>query len=356
MTGPIKVRDIRNQLPQAGRIRAGKKVVTRDGKTAPAKLRNFRFTSPDRRSIEQVARLYGGEVTPWSDPLAAPGQFEVITETNEISVALPPDPLSDTMYELWAGSGCQRRCDGEMCTLARGGGPDGGEPMDVECVCARRGELECKLTTRLSVILPEVRFLGLWRLDTKGKNAAYELPGMVAGIQALQGREGFVRAVLRLEERSQRTPSGKRNFVVPMLGLDNTPDELIAGEAQLAPPVRLLDAPASCPGCQSVYSTHWPDCPNKAVDDVLDVPDDGVLVAEVIEVEPIRLTEFAGAEPGPTDPVMVQAWGDSLTTAQRAKVLAKARISSRASGVEPPSRFEEISLELLDELAGSGTP
>lgn len=349
-----KLRQLRGQLPLAGRIRMGKKVPSKryPGKTEPVKLRHFRFTSQDRRSIEQVAQLYGGTPRPWEDPMAAPNQWEVESEADEISVVLPQDPLGDSWYELWAGSGCLRRCDGETCTLAKGGGPDGSEPLERSCVCEAEGVEKCKPKTRLSVILPEVRFLGLWRIDSTGKNALHELEPMVRGIQAMQLRPGFTRAVLRLEERSKMTEQGKRRFVVPTLGLDSTPEELVAGAAELAPPVQSLDvsAPTSCPGCESVFSTHWPGCPNKATDDLIEV-------AEVV-VEPpapIQLTEFAGTT-GPFDPEMVRAWADTLTTSQQAKTLIKARISARARGEEPPGRFEEISVELLDELMGNGTP
>jgi hypothetical protein len=398
-SGPIKIRELSGRLAEAGRIRAGKK-VTQGGKVRPAKLVNFRFTSQDRSSIEQVAKLYGGEVQPWSDPLAAPGQFEVITETNEIAVALPQDPLSDTVYELWSGGGCQRRCDGETVTLAVGGGPDGSDPIERSCLCADRGELECKLTTRLSVLLPEVRFLGTWRLDTKGINAAKELPGMVAGIQALQARPGFTRAVLRLEQRQLRRP-GKQvsRFVVPVLGLDNTPEEIAAGAAQLGHSGIAIDAPASCPGCVSVYSTHWPNCPNRTVlaDDIVPAlppavvydeprphvtcycvdptlcphgssegrddyamggPDDEPVDAELVDDGPIVLTEVAGGE-GYRNDDLTRAWADSLTTAQQAKVLQKARITQRSAGLpndQVASRFDEIPLDLLDQLSGNGTP
>jgi len=354
MSVPIRVRDIRNQLPQAGRIRAGRKVKVkgRGGKevTAPQKLRNFRFTSSDRRSIEQVAGLYGGEVVPWTDPLAAPGQFEVITEVNEINVALPTDPLSDTVYELWSGGGCQRRCDGEKVMMARGGGEDGSEPVEQDCICASKGELECKLTTRLSVIIPDIRFLGLWRLDTKGINAAKELPGMVANIQALQGQPGFTSAVLRLEQRTVRKEGQKPSqFVVPVLGLDNTPQELIDGQARFQ--AAAIDASASCPGCASIYSQHWLDCPN------IGTNDDDVIDAEVVEPEPevLALPEYAGA-PEVRDPEMVHAWMDSLTTSQQGRVLIKARAVAMDWGVPEPSHFGEITVELADAVCGNGTP
>lgn len=371
---PIKIRDVRNQLPQAGRIRAGKKTTGGNGKERPTALRNFRFTSSDRTSIEQVAKLYGGAVAPWNDPKAAPNQWEVITESNEIGVILPVDPLSESWYELWGGGACQRRCDGETVTLAVGGGPDGSEPLERPCVCDAQGlpEPECKLTTRLNVILPEVRFLGLWRLDTKGYNAFVELPEMVATIQALQDRPGFTRAILRLEQRQLKRP-GKplSKFVVPTLGLDASPDQIMAGEAQARV---AIETPRPCPGCASVYSEHLDDCPHRRelADDTVpalppylggegrdDYPmggaDDDVVDAELVDDGPIVLTEVAGGE-GYRNDGLTQAWADSLTTAQRAKVLVKAREGYTGKPDEIYTRFDQIPLNVLDELSGNGTP
>lgn len=358
--GPIKIRDLSGRLPEAGRIRAGKKASTSSGGTKPVALRNFRFTSTDRASIEQVAKLYGGDVHPWTDPLAAPGQFEVITEANEIAVALPPQPLSEMVYELWSGGGCQRRCDGETVTLARGGGPDGGDPVERDCLCAARGVLECKLTTRLSVLLPEIRFLGTWRLDTKGVNAAMELPGMVAGIQAIHDRQGFVRAVLRLEQRMVRKEGQPvKRFVVPVLGLDSTPDELASGGAQLGSAAALpaLDAPASCPGCTSVFEPHWENCPALGLaDDIVSGTEDRPDVIDVEPVDaPIVLTESAGGGEY-NNPDLDQAWRDALTTSQQAKYLSLARISQRARKEPQSTRFDEIPDDLLRELSKNGTP
>lgn len=224
---PAPISTIARRLPQAGRIRLGVKT-----ESAMKSIDTFRFTSQDRQSIEQVAAIYGGTVSPWSDPKAVGDQWQVITESNELRIALPPDPLGGTpIYELWGGGGCERRCDGEGCERH----VQGLDGIDVEagpCICANKGVLECKPITRLTVLLPEVRFLGVWRLDTKSMNAAQELPGMVELIQTLQSR-GIQRAILRVERREQRIAGRTNKFVVPVLGLDSSVEELAAGSAAL---------------------------------------------------------------------------------------------------------------------------
>lgn len=223
MTRPVvPIANLSRRIPEAGRIRIG----VRAGKAMKA-LDTFRFTSSSEEALQQIAATYGGDVKPWSDPKAAAGQFEVITAAAEIAIILPPDPLGGTpIYEQWSGGGCQRRCDGLTCTIVVKG-PEGAEQNDVPCLCAAKGEMACEPHTRLSVLLPDVRFVGTWRLDTKGWNAAQEMPGMVDLIQSVQ--DGLTRGVLRLVRRKSVFGGETRNFVVPVLGLTDSVDALAAG-------------------------------------------------------------------------------------------------------------------------------
>lgn len=265
------------------------------------------------------------------------------TDATEIEVALPPDPLGESWYELWTKGGCERRCDGETVTLARGAGPDGAEPVEQPCLCAARGELVCKRTTRLSVLLPDVRFLGCWRLDTKGENAAEELPGMVAMVQAMQGR-GITKAVLRLDQRK----SGRNEFVVPMLGLDATVNELAAGDGRLGlqdgtAPTPVLEA--ACPGCVSPYSMHREGCQYRP----FDTGETGVIdVDELVDTGGAAVIGEDILTRRPIDEALTRAWLESLSNAQKAKALLVGNRLAREQGWDPPQRFQDISLELAD--------
>ncbi|MBU6430681.1 MAG: hypothetical protein KGR26_16805, partial [Cyanobacteria bacterium REEB65] len=185
--------DKQHRLPEQGRIRLGRQVqgTTKTGKqyTRPDKLTTLRFTSPNRDSIEQLARLYGGTVDPWQD------EHEVVTDAPEVPIVLPTgDPLGNTpIYELWNRGGLARRCDGETVTCPKRVSDDEVEMAVEPCLCNARQLAECKVTVRLSVILPEVPFGGTWRVETHSWNAADELPGMVEAIRAFSQR-GFVRA------------------------------------------------------------------------------------------------------------------------------------------------------------------
>jgi hypothetical protein len=199
------------RAPEQGRIRYGMRV-----KGIPRSILKFRFTSSDAEAMHQIQQLYGGEVLAWEK-----GKYEILTNAAEIPIILPPDPLSQA-YEMWQGSGCIRRCDGITCEIPIKT-PDGSDLTEVPCVCDANQKLECKPTTRLNVVLPHVRFGGVWRLDCKGWFGGQELPAMVETILALQGK-GMSHAFLALEQRDK---PGKK-FVVPVLRHGNTPMEMLA--------------------------------------------------------------------------------------------------------------------------------
>lgn len=227
MRAVVPIRDMARRIPEAGRIRFGVKT----GKAMKA-LDTFRFTSHDEEALTQIATLYGGTVAPWSDPKAAEGQHEVITEASEIRIVLPPDPLGGTpIYELWGGGGCERRCDGLNAEIVVKG-QDGAEMSQVPCICTAANAMACEPRTRLSVILPEIRFGGVWRLETKSWNAAQEMPGMVDLIQTMQER-GLTRGLLALKHRRSTVAGQTRRFVVPVLGVDETLNALASGAAQV---------------------------------------------------------------------------------------------------------------------------
>lgn len=330
MRAPSPIRSLDKRLPAAGRIRIGVKRKSKTGKDVPSKIDTFRFTSQDRASIEQVSALYGGSVEAWEVRQGA-GQWQVVTEAKTLRVALPPDPLGGTpIYELWAKGGCQRRCDGVDCELPSGGGPEGGDPQLVPCLCAQRGAMECKVVTRLSVILPDIRFLGVWRLDTGSWNVAHEMPGMVDLIGQMQDR-GIQRAELRLEERS----SQRGAIYVPALGFDASAEELAAGGQRLTA-LPAPDAYASPPQALSAWANSV-----STADDIVE--------AEVIEEAFVQPAYHP-------DPDLVAAWRDALTTTQQNKVLRIARDGAELDGLTLPRSFEEIPVETIDRLMAAGWP
>lgn len=221
MSKIVPVANFGRRMVEHGRIRLGVK----SGK-AMKSIDTFRFTSPDRTAIEQLAEQFGGECVPWSDPKASPvNQFEVITKATEIPVWVLPDGLS-VAYEMWSGGGCVRRCDGVECETSTRSFDADYEPVMVPCICSRDGKLACRPYTRMAVVIPSIRFGGSWRLESKGWNAAEELPAMADMIKQLQ-TTGTLRGLLRLERRQSQ--GGRRKFIVPTLAIDLTADEILSG-------------------------------------------------------------------------------------------------------------------------------
>lgn len=215
--------DLQRRIHECGRIRIGQQVPTgTNGRTRPEKLTTFRLTSSDRSRLDDAAALWGGTVAPWKAP-AGP-QWEVVTETDTLSVVVPPSDIAfSQFYELWSAGGCQRRCDGVTESIA-----------DRACVCDpdRR---ECQVHTRLSVMLADLPGLGVWRIDTSGHYAAVELNGAVSVIHSAAGRGVLLPARLRLEQRQvkrfdDRGKPQTRNFAVPVLDVQITPAQLLSGE------------------------------------------------------------------------------------------------------------------------------
>lgn len=203
---------------ELGRIRIGQQVESSNGKMRPEKLDRFRITSASMPLIERIAELYGGEARPWDNNGSA--QFEVITTSTRLPVLVPPQPVSQ-YFEQWSGGGCQRRCDGVTELL-----------KDRPCVCGPDPEDRvCKPTTRLNVILRDVEGIGVWRLESHGYYSASELPE-VAEFLARAG--GYIPAWLSLEERTVIREGKTRRWMVPILEVDVTPAELLAGNGSIA--------------------------------------------------------------------------------------------------------------------------
>lgn len=205
--------DIQRRYRELGRIRMGEK----GAKGQPVKLTQWRLTSSNRGLLEVAAALWGGQVKDWTGG-PDEGLHELHTATGELPIVIPPgrEPVSQWM-EQWTRGGCTHRCDGQRNTID-----------DTPCSCSPEAPA-CKPTTRLSVMLPDLPDVGVWRLESHGWNAAAELPGTVEVIRAAAERGQFLEGRLRIEERSQVKAGKTSRFIVPVLDLDVTMRQLVSG-------------------------------------------------------------------------------------------------------------------------------
>jgi len=205
---PISPIVLQRRQAELGRIRLGQK---NPEKGFPMKLDRFRFTSVSEQYVRDLADLYGGTPQAW-DNNGIPS-WEVITDATSIPVIVVKNGMSQWM-EFWAGGGCMHRCDGVTNMLT-------GDPCDTtEKVQVGKKKVnphtEAKPTTRLSVMLPELEAIGVFRLETHGWNAAAEIPA-VAELAQFVG--DLVPAVLHLVERRAIKDGQTSRFVVPVLDL-----------------------------------------------------------------------------------------------------------------------------------------
>lgn len=207
--------DLQRRMRQLGEIRLGHVVPTSNGKTRPAKLDKFRFTSPSRAILTAVAELYGGEVKPWTPANGGPAEFEVYSQANRLPVLIPPKGAVSQWYELYAGSKCQRRCDGVT-----------EHKSDRPCMCDPDNR-DCAMTTRVNVMLRDVPALGQWLLISKGYYAAVTLP---PAAELLSQAGGYVAGWLGMEEKTAIVKDQLARFKVPTLDVEITPAALMAGQ------------------------------------------------------------------------------------------------------------------------------
>jgi hypothetical protein len=260
-TVPAISRDfIRPRLPELGRIRLGEKRITkRDGKeiSFPSKLDRFRFTSRDKALIVRCAEAYGGTVEPWASDEGP--QWQVISDATSIPVVVPRAELAFSQwFENWDGAVCRRRCDGYRDIV-----------RDCPCTCVDR-DRECLPTTRLSVILPGIKGMGVWRMESHGYNAAAEILGTIE-LAAAYGAS-LIPATLVLAQRSKRRPDPKdpkkiitNRFVVPVLSIEDSLDDMLVRAKQIharqlgiLPSANERATDNTMRGLRAAVFTRWP--------------------------------------------------------------------------------------------------
>lgn len=228
----MPILDIQKRARELGRIRIGQVVPTSNGKTRPEKLDRFRLTSASKPLLDKVAELYGGEVAEWQPQGGGAKAWEVVTTSTRLPIMVPPQPVTQ-WYEYWTRAGCAHRCDGQTNWQT-------GEPCDLES--DEHLEAIKRPTTRLNVVLRDVEGIGVWRLETHGWNAAVELPDAA---HFLASAGGYVNGWVSLEERVSVSEGKTRRFMVPIIEIDVTPAELMAGKGRIVPPALEGPVPAT---------------------------------------------------------------------------------------------------------------
>jgi hypothetical protein len=298
----MPILDIQKRARELGRIRIGQVVETADGKTRPDKLDRFRLTSHSKPLLEKVAELYGGTVAEWAPQGGGAKAWEVVTNSKRLPIMVPPQPVSQ-WYEYWTAAGCQHRCDGRTNVLTD-------ELCDPEDFAHQ--EALKKPTTRLNVVLRDVEGIGVWRLESHGWNAAVELPDAA---EFLAAAGGYVNGWVSLEPRTSKaevpdrqnggTKIQTRHFHVPIIEIDVTPAELMAGRGRVATPmIEGPVAPAAIEAPRADWTASYVEESKRVTNlDALRIlwnraQDAGHLTDDLRVILTHRATELQGHQPG----------------------------------------------------------
>lgn len=261
--GRINLEEQKKKL-ELGKIRFGIKANNgkegKDRREYPKAIDTWRFTSSHREILEQVAEVYGGTVKPWE---GRPGQFDLVTTSNELRVVLRPDAAASEMFEQWTGGGCTHRCDGVNCEWYEKIVPAPTDPKqpkyhpkkEVPCLCEPDAR-ECKRKTRFSLMLSVPMVLGAWRLDSSSWNFNGETFSTLDDLTALGVGDRPFFGLLRLEHRDSSNPAENKKFIVPVLVPDPSPPQVAKSLAAVSD--RALELPAPAKALPQAERT-WPE-------------------------------------------------------------------------------------------------
>ena len=196
------------RLPEIGRIRLGTRERTSKGKLVPTASPTLVMSSPSKGTLVQLAARVGGSVSAWE---GGPEPWRLVSETAQIAALLSPSLLGEPRWELWSAAGLQRRCDGETCEVPVDA-PDGPLIELRPCMCTAE-DAECRITTRVAVVLPQVPGIGVWLTTTHSAIAASELAGQRALLGA-SGSASLLPCTLAIEHERTR-----RGATVPVIRL-----------------------------------------------------------------------------------------------------------------------------------------
>ena len=243
---------LERRLMPIGKIRLGDQIDSSNGRKRPHVLEKVRLTSSNGFLLQEAAKLYGGVPRPWEDAPAGPRQWELYVEADAIPILIPPIDALMQCYECWSAKGCLRRCNNETIQYAY-------DPKEVgkPCICPADPEARqalaaegkaCKLTTRISCMLPDLPGIGIWVIETHSYYASLWTAGMVEMLETMAKQGRICEAMLRIERQSRKGKHGVRHFAIPtIMPHIMTPRQLFASEMRASLGLREAEAEQKLP-------------------------------------------------------------------------------------------------------------
>jgi hypothetical protein len=241
---------------EIGRIRPGEMMRTAAGGMRPGTLETWKLTSRSRAVVESAAQQYGGQVKPYV-PARGKSGWGVVTGTNALRVVVAPGLAVVTQsYEMWTAAGASRRCDSRYDQLNPNGGraapgncrcpklrdldgrplldPDGYPQSDIDerkRLAGQRTPAACKPHTRITVILPQVDGIGMWRAESGGYVTADDITTVGASLDAAAKQGIYLPAELLLDSIEIRKPGAQvEKFAVIRLTILRSLQDIVGGQ------------------------------------------------------------------------------------------------------------------------------
>ena len=182
-----RIKDVsdRRRLPRLGKIRLGKKAISKKtGKEYPTETPYF--VVPD-----EVAAIYGDE----------PTEIDVMLPVNDPEVVFPQN-------YCWYGQSRGAKCigNGERAMRAN----DDGTFEEVDCPCSLLDEKKCQRRAHLMVLIPKVNLGGIYQIDLGSYHSIVDINSGLDYVEAMVGRFAMVPLKLKRIPRDTHADGKKQ--------------------------------------------------------------------------------------------------------------------------------------------------
>lgn len=165
------------------------------------------------------------------------------------------------------------------------------EMMEQPCVCIQQGVRECSPKTRVSVLIPNIDFSGVWRYETGSEQAARTTRPMMAIIDKLRNGDELLPVKMVLEQRKEVKNGQTRHYSLVTWHLPVTMDQMLGGSAGYKPQIEAPQSEALPVGEGEPEPTPADTLPEP------DEPgDEDIVDAEIVEEDDVPATGMSRQE------------------------------------------------------------
>lgn len=193
----IKGLSNRLRLPRRGKIRLGEKRISKKGKEFPVSLDYF--VVPD-----EVKEIYSDK----------PRKLDIMLPMEERESFFPQN------YKRYGSSaGLLCKGNGEMATEIGDKGMKEVECLGKDCEFYKKGD--CKQVGNFQVILPKIKGLGIYQIDTSSYNSIINLNSGIEMIRGMLGRISWIPLVLEVQiQEAHPLVGGKKiKTTIPVMSI-----------------------------------------------------------------------------------------------------------------------------------------